>query len=384
VRKITVIVLTLMMLLMPAGQSLAIYTPNSHGIPSIPPTPYTEADIKTAEEAVSRIKWDTSKAESENKLILTLPRYGGYKWVVRKDIGKYVGIGLLWEQMYDGPGGESLELDLTNPEGTGIYLGFSNASTHRVLAIETYIYFPGQGVKYIPPEDRIGASLVDDEGNIRDDIVRYTDIEGKTIDSNDPRVVNRFQHAYIIFSDFDGTHWAYKVIYRLTSLGYIKGYPDNAFRPENNITRAEFAAIMSRLLKNKYPAGSRYDNAGIFPDLAASHWSYGAVSDMLSYMPKEDAARIFGDKFSANTQITRDEVAAVIEAVLKNRDGLAGPAGGVNFSDMGKSRFPSAVSFCVNKGYIKGYPDGSFKPENSITRAEIAAILVKVAESLSG
>jgi len=372
VKKLLVYLICITILSTFAETAHGIYTP---GLDSN--LNYTEADLNIAEKAIAGIKWDTSKAETENKIILTLPKHDGYRWMVRKDTGEYVGIGLYWDQFYSGNGDVSIELDQTNLKGTGIYIFFSNVTTFRVLADETFVYFPGIGIKHIPPEDRIYASI-DDQGNI----IQYYDVEYNELSTDDPKVTDRFQHSYAVFSDFNASHWAYNVIYELTTAGYIKGYPDGTFKPENNITRAEFSAIMSHLLIDKYPDGPNNNNDGIFPDFTESHWGYSVTNDMLSYLTRVDAVSIFDQKFKPDQKITREDVVAVIHAALKDSGKLVEGNENVSFTDLQLSDFPNSIEYCVKQGFIKGYPDGSFRPENNITRAEIAAILVKVMNSL--
>ena len=347
----------------------------AEGLPDEPPL--TQEDITVGNNAIASIRWDVSRAESDNIIILTIPKIDGYGWAVRKDVGDYVGIGLNWEQQYSGYGGETIEMSLTNPKGTGFYIIFYNDSSFRVVREEIYVYFPGSGINFIPPEDRIGVST-DENG----DIVQYYDNDDNPISKNDPRVQDPFEHKTLVFSDFNSSYWAYNVIYKLTSLGYIKGYPDGTFRPENNITRAEFSAIMAHLLEDKYPEGAKYDHAGIFPDFTSHHWGYEITQHMLIYITKGDSINVFGDSFHPDQFIAREEVVAAIHATLKNSGKLKEASESVNFRDLEASRFPDSIRYCVKQGFIKGYPDGTFKPNNNITRAEIAAILVEVVEAL--
>ncbi len=181
------------------------------------------------------------------------------------------------------------------------------------------------------------------------------------------------------FTDIKSGHWAYNSVHELTQLGYIKGYPDGTFKPNNNITRAEFSAIMSKLVNDLYPDGPNYDNSKILKDLNPSHWSYNAANHLLSHIPGEDAAKIFGSTFSADKKITREEVVAVVHAIIKQHADFSGiDLSKYSFTDLKKARFPESIRLCAQQGLIAGYPDGSFRPAGNISRAEIAAILVKV------
>lgn len=363
------ILLVVTLLLTPASSALAIYVP--------PGSKATPEDIVYAQKALDGLSWDTSRVKTENKLLLNLSKMEGYEWVVNKDAGKHVGINLNWEQIYVGPGGKTIELEISNPEGIGIYLAIMTSITLYGVADETFIYFLDTGIKYVPPEDRLSVAT-DENGNI----IEYHDINFNPLDYYDPRVINRFDNSYPLFSDFNSSHWAYNVIYKLTSLGYIKGYPGGIFKPSGNITRAEYAAIFSHLLEDRYPQGAANNNAKLFSDLRPDHWSYGVNNKMLSYISKNDALLIFGNSFDPDRKITREEVVAIIHAALKDYITLKFDSEDAVFSDIDRARFSDSISFCVTLGFIKGYPDGTFKPGSSITRAEIAAILAKVAEAI--
>ena len=371
-KKLLVISLIVVAIINFGGSALAfdVFTPGGESYVS-------QEDITYAETIFDQIKWDVSKAKTEKIITLTLPKVTkNYMWGVQKDNGEYIGIWLHWEGVYSGFGGENVVLNVTNPDGMGIYLSFFNYTNGKGIAQETFIYYPDSGVNYIPPEDRRAASA-DDNGNV----TGYIDVWNNPAESWD--AVITFPHKYMMFSDLDSSYWAYKVIYELTAAGYIKGYPDGTFRPNGNITRAEFAAIMSNLLKNKYPAGSKYDTSGMFPDFMAKHWAYEITNQLLGYMSREEATRIFGSKFLPDKKITREEVVAVIHAVLKNHSDFNNTVPKqVVFKDMTKARFADGIVFGVGQGFIKGYPDGTFKPQGNITRAEIAAILVLVNKAL--
>ncbi len=183
------------------------------------------------------------------------------------------------------------------------------------------------------------------------------------------------------FSDLADSHWAFGEINRLQQLGYINGYPDGTFKPESNITRAEFAAIMSRIAADIYPEGKIYDNSRVLVNMNKGHWAYVEANDMLSHMTGQDVQEIFGTDFSPEKKITREEVVAIIYAIIKQHNDFSGvDYSGSRFSDISSARFPESIGVCVQQGIINGYPDGTFKPARNITRAEITAILIRVAE----
>lgn len=151
---------------------------------------------------------------------------------------------------------------------------------------------------------------------------------------------------------------------------YLSGYPDGTIRPENNITRAEAATIFYRLLDDE----SRFRfflTANSFSDLENSHWSVNPVSTL------ENARVVNGypDKsFRPDNYITRAEFAAIASRFDKleeadNKD---------QFTDIAGHWAKPYIASSAQKGWIKGYPDGSFKPDQYITRAEAVSYINKV------
>lgn len=371
-KKNLVFATLIVMMLAFTGNAMAIYVVPGDTLP-------TQEDIAVAEKALTSLQWDYSKYKTENKIFLKMPKVEDkYSYIVKKDTGKYVGLGLYRKQVYDGHGEDLLELTASNPKGIGIYIMFVNNESTRVISDETYIYYPNQTVFYIPPDDRISASI-DENYNIN----QYYNNELKQISKIDSRVTEQFKTKYPIFTDFDGSYWAYKVIYELSSRGYIKGYPDGTFNPDNNIKRAEFSAMMGNLLKDRYPDGSVSNNEGLFTDYTHSHWAYSISNTMFGYMTRDNAFGVFGNTFSPEQKITRGEVVAAIHAILKNNPKFTDylPRN-ISFADINKSKFNDSMAFCASQGFIAGYPDGTFRPDNEITRAEIAAVLVRIIKSL--
>ncbi len=110
------------------------------------------------------------------------------------------------------------------------------------------------------------------------------------------------------FSDVPEDYWAYKQISKMVELGILKGYPDGTFKPENSVTRAEFATmvVLAKKLTLVSPA------TPTFKDVPTNHWAF------------------------------------------------------------------KYVETAVKAGYLKGYPDGTFGPSRTITREEVAAVMVNV------
>ncbi|MGF7400774.1 S-layer homology domain-containing protein [Thermoanaerobacterium thermosaccharolyticum] len=170
------------------------------------------------------------------------------------------------------------------------------------------------------------------------------------------------------FKDISG-HWAEKEINDWTSKGLIAGYEDSTFKPDNPITRAEFIALVNRSFNIKNTAQIN------FSDVKPSDWYYSDIQ-------KAKAAGFISgyedNTMRPNKSITRQEAASIISRLLnlKNTDS----SGISNFKDAGKISdwAKGAISSVVKQGYMGGYPDNTFKPENFITRAETVVVLNRV------
>ena len=145
---------------------------------------------------------------------------------------------------------------------------------------------------------------------------------------------------------------------------YIYGYEDNTFRPEGNMTRAEAAAMIARLqgldLSNKARPG--------FIDVR-SGWYNAVVNAVVNagYMKGYPDGT-----FRPNDKITRAEFAQMIKAIDKANTGMA------PFADAKGHWAEAAINQAYANARIKGYPDGTFRPNNHITRAEAVTVFNKL------
>lgn len=178
------------------------------------------------------------------------------------------------------------------------------------------------------------------------------------------------------FIDVKPGYWAYDAISKLGENGFINGYKDGTFRPDGNITKAQFMTILSKVLegrpRNTFPLTEKTKT---FSDVPASYWAYKSINNVLSYMWNPDA--IWGAHFEPEKPITREEVAAII-AEVSNPDGDSSSEAYVTFRDIKDSPFKIAIMKCAMRKLVNGYPDNSFKPGNSLTRAEAAVVLTKL------
>ena len=147
---------------------------------------------------------------------------------------------------------------------------------------------------------------------------------------------------------------------------YVQGYPDGTVKPAGNITRAETAAILFRLMddtsRNNY-----YSTKSGFRDVAAGSWYNTYVATLNNAGVITDSSNGY---FRPNEAITRAELAAM----LANFTETAGAAN--YFNDVSASYWAAnAIAICAKLGWITGYPDGSFRPDKNVTRAELMAMI---------
>ena len=149
---------------------------------------------------------------------------------------------------------------------------------------------------------------------------------------------------------------------------YVMGYPDGTVRPMGNITRAEVATIFFRLLTDD-SRGQFWATTNAYSDVKSGDWFNNAVSTL------SNAGIISGypdGTFRPNAPITRAEMAKVVAlfAKLDKSEDL--------FNDIAGHWAEAYIRLAAGNGWIAGYPDGSFKPQQNITRAETMTMINRV------
>ena len=147
---------------------------------------------------------------------------------------------------------------------------------------------------------------------------------------------------------------------------YVQGYPDGTVKPAGNITRAETAAILFRLMDE----GSRktyYSTKSGFRDVATGSWYNTYVATLNNAGVITDSSNGY---FRPNEAITRAELAAML-AKFSETTGAAN-----YFNDVSAKYWAAnAIAICAKLGWITGYPDGTFRPDKNVTRAELMAMI---------
>ena len=151
--------------------------------------------------------------------------------------------------------------------------------------------------------------------------------------------------------------------------GYVIGYPDGTVQPEGKITRAEVATILFRLLTDK-SRKEVWASENDFSDIPKDKWYNNAVSTLAN------CGVINGyldGTFKPNNAITRAELATMAARFLK--EDPSSYTGKDKFSDISDTWARKYINIAAESGLINGYEDGTFRPEQPITRAEAMAIV---------
>ena len=147
---------------------------------------------------------------------------------------------------------------------------------------------------------------------------------------------------------------------------YVQGYPDGTVKPAGNITRAETAAILFRLMDDA-SRKTYYSTKSGFHDVASGSWYNTYVATLNNAGVITDSSNGY---FRPNEAITRAELAAML-AKFSETTGAAN-----YFNDVSAKYWAAdAIAICAKLGWITGYPDGTFRPDKNVTRAELMAMI---------
>lgn len=166
----------------------------------------------------------------------------------------------------------------------------------------------------------------------------------------------------------NGVLKAIEVLNKEIHFNYVIGYTDGTIRPNNDISRAEVATIFFRLLTDE--AREQYTTtAGNFTDVKAGMWCNRAIATLTNM----GIIKGYTDgTFRPNADITRAELATIIARFAKLDVNTK------TFSDINGHWAQKNIELAAGNGWINGYEDGTFRPNNNITRAETFAMINRV------
>ena len=204
-------------------------------------------------------------------------------------------------------------------------------------------------------EDTTIKAVTIGPGKINSDVATFT----YKVEGAEPDISEEIQ-----ISDIIG-HWAGDDIKNLVVLGVISGYPDNSFRPDNNITRAEFTTILIKMLELSS------QDSKVFTD-TVDHWA----QDAISIAAQHGIVSGYEDNtFGPDEPITREQMAVMIVRAAE----LMPEEGELDFVDNDKISAWAMGSMvtAVKSEIINGYPDNTVRPQGLATRAEAVTVIVK-------
>ena len=147
---------------------------------------------------------------------------------------------------------------------------------------------------------------------------------------------------------------------------YVQGYPDGTVKPAGNITRAETAAILFRLMDDA-SRKTYYSTKSGFRDVASGSWYNTYVATLNNAGVITDSSNGY---FRPNEAITRAELAAMLAKFSETTSAAN------YFNDVSAKYWAAnAIAICAKLGWITGYPDGTFRPDRNVTRAELMAMI---------
>jgi hypothetical protein len=146
---------------------------------------------------------------------------------------------------------------------------------------------------------------------------------------------------------------------------YMQGYEGGLFKPDNSVTRAEMAAILSRVVKREATGGDR-----AYSDVRPGYWAAEAIAQVTRMGLMHGYA---DGTFKPQQPLTRAEMAALVAGLAP-----AGAQPGTGYADTVGHWAQAAIETVQGAGYMKGYADGTFRPASPLTRAEAVAVINRV------
>ena len=156
-----------------------------------------------------------------------------------------------------------------------------------------------------------------------------------------------------------------------THTAYIFGYEDGTFRPDNNMSRAEAAAIFARLISEK--KNEKISGKSNFNDVSKNEW----YSDYIGYLSKYGIIKGYSDNtFRPNDNVSRAEFVAMTVRFNSLFNDVKKGSYTVKYTDVATNYWAySDVAYAKHAGWLNGYADGIFKGDNAITRAEVVTVV---------
>ncbi|BCS80548.1 rhamnogalacturonan lyase family protein [Anaerocellum diazotrophicum] len=165
-----------------------------------------------------------------------------------------------------------------------------------------------------------------------------------------------------IYGDISENNWAYNSFSQAISKGIITGYPDLKLKPEKQISYYEAAVILDRAFSLKSAEDIEISKE-------VPKWAIDAIKKMIDN-------GIFESQNVSDGLLTRIDAVKFLVRILEQQ-GITINGDTIQFKDINNPSYIEIISKAYKLGIVKGYPDGTFKPEKSVTRAEFIAMLMR-------
>ena len=180
-----------------------------------------------------------------------------------------------------------------------------------------------------------------------------------------------------VFPDLQD-HWAQGTVDTISRIKVFVGYPDGKFYPDKTLTRAEFLAVLGRAvdrgLNLKYPTTPI--STAMFKDVKPEDWFWNDVKKALErgWLNAQDMGR----DLVPNDPIPRKEMARIIARVISQMSVELLKHDPVPFSDVEQANsYFADIDAATKLGVLNGYPDATFRPDGTLTRAEASAVILR-------
>ncbi len=161
-----------------------------------------------------------------------------------------------------------------------------------------------------------------------------------------------------------------KKLYAYVNAKFISGYPDNTFKPNDNMKICEAITVVSKV----GGFGSHYNPASLskFLDVSESDWYFKNVM----YLEEKGLLDFFGEKLRPDDAVTRAEFVELLAGF-----GIKNNGTNITFTDvLAGDKHNEAIFAAASAGLVNGYPDGTFGPDKTITRAEVVTVINRLIE----
>ncbi len=182
-----------------------------------------------------------------------------------------------------------------------------------------------------------------------------------------------------IFDDIPLDYWAGPQITACVDAGVVTGYPDNTYKPLLPVSRAQMAVFISRALAGGDSSVPTGPATASFPDVPEDYWAYRYVE----YAKAEGIAQGYWDGYRPEEIVTRAQMAVYISRAIVTPHGEAGLAGWTppaspHFTDVPTDYWAyKYVEYAKAAGVVTGYWDQSYRPENEVTRDQMAVYVAR-------